>query len=202
MMVHECANAFQINKMALASQALDLCIMPDALGAQLNLRTSIEGMIKEWLQFFQDSWFNFQLLQMLSFHNKTGGQVNNTMTPTNPAVLLSVQDGTLDQCCKAIKFVRVQLNLNYWQLANINPPGPTVLRATYYIELPQTLRGLVNENRGNYNLLMFDGPDDLCMLAPEKVKGQLLDITLQGNPLDLLPLSFNIRAARTDSTTP
>jgi hypothetical protein len=113
---------------------------------------------------------------------------------------LLVQDGPLDQCHKAIKFVRVQLNLDHWQLANINPPGPTVLQATYYIELPQTLHGLVNGNGGNYNLLMFDGPDNLCTLTPDKVKGQLLNVTLQGNLLDLLPPSFNIRAARTDST--
>ncbi len=122
------------------------------------------------------------------------------MAPTNLAVLLPVQNGTLDQCRKAIKFVRVQLNREYWQLTNVNPPGPTVLQATYYIKLLQTLRGLVNGNGGNYNLLMFDGPNNLRMLTPDKVKGHLLDITLQGYPLDLLPPSFNIRVARMDFT--
>ena len=200
MVVHKRAHTFQINKTALASQALNLRIMLDELGVHLNLSASVKGMIEEWLQFFQDSWFTFQLLQILSFHNKTGGQVNNTTTPTNPAVLLLVQDGPLDQCHKAIKFVRVQLNLDYRQLTNVNPPGPTVLQATYYIKLPQTLHGLVNGNGGNYNLLTFDGPDNLRTLTPDKVKGQLLDITLQGYPLDLLPPSFNIRAARTDLT--
>ncbi len=68
MMVHEHAYAFQINKTALTSQALNLRIMLDVLGAQLNLSTSVKGMFKErW--FFQDSWFDFQLLQILSFHN-------------------------------------------------------------------------------------------------------------------------------------
>ncbi len=68
MMVHERAYAFQINKTALTSQALNLRIMLDVLGAQLNLSASVKGMIKE-RRFFQDSWFDFQLLQILSFHN-------------------------------------------------------------------------------------------------------------------------------------
>jgi hypothetical protein len=92
-------------------QALELRVMLDALGAQLNLSVSVEDMIKEWLQFFQDSWFNFSLLQIFSFHNNAGGQVNNTTTAANPAILLPLQDRPLIDCRKAIKFVRVQLNL-------------------------------------------------------------------------------------------
>jgi hypothetical protein len=101
--------------------------MLDALGAQLNLSASIEGMIEAWLWFFQDSWFDFSLLQILSFHNDAGGQVSNTTTAADPAILLPLQDGPIADCRKAIKFVRVQLNLNYAALANVNPPGPTVL---------------------------------------------------------------------------
>jgi hypothetical protein len=127
MLVHERTHAFQINKTALLLQALNLCVMLDALGAQLNLSVSIKGMIGEWLWFFQDSWFNFSLLQILSFHKDAGGQVNNTMMVTDPAILLPLQDGLVNDCHKAIKFVRVQLNLNYAALANVNPPGPTVL---------------------------------------------------------------------------
>jgi hypothetical protein len=55
LLVHERAHAFQINKTALSLQALNLPVMLDTLGAQLNLSASIEGMIKEWLWFFQDS---------------------------------------------------------------------------------------------------------------------------------------------------
>ncbi len=47
MLVHERAHAFQINKTALLLQALDLCVMLDALGAQLNLSASVEGMIEK-----------------------------------------------------------------------------------------------------------------------------------------------------------
>jgi hypothetical protein len=127
MLVHEHAHAFQINKTALSLQALDLRVMLDTLGAQLNLSASVKSMIEEWLRFFQDSWFDFSLLQILSFHNDAGGQVNDTMTVANPAIHLPLQDRLANDCCKAIKFVQVQLNLNYAVLANVNPPGPTVL---------------------------------------------------------------------------
>jgi hypothetical protein len=105
MLVHKRTHAFQINKTTLSSQTLNLCVMLDALQAQLNLSASVKGMIKEWRWFFQDSWFNFSLLQILSFHNIAGGQVNNTTMVTNPAILLPLQDGPVSDCCKAIKFV-------------------------------------------------------------------------------------------------
>jgi hypothetical protein len=200
MMVHKRAHAFQINKTAFTLQALDLRILLNALGAQLNLSASVKGMIEEWLWFFQDSWFDFQRLQILSLHNDAGGQVNNTTTAAKPVILLPVIYGALNMCCKAIKFVRVQLNLDYCGLANSNLPGPTILCAMYYNKLPQTLRVLVSVSGGNYTLLKFDGPADLRVLSPPEVQVQILDVTLQGSQLDLLPPSFNIRVARTDST--
>ena len=105
MLVHERARAFQINKTALSLQALKLHVMLDALGAQLNLSASIEGMIEEWLWFFQDSWFNFSILQILSLHNNAGGQGNDTTMTADPAILLPLQDGPIIDCRKAIKFV-------------------------------------------------------------------------------------------------
>ncbi len=94
MLVHKRANAFQIKKTALLSQALELRVILDALEAQLYLSAFVKGMIKEWLWFFQDSWFDFSLLQILSFHNDAGGQVNNTTMVANPAILLPLQAGT------------------------------------------------------------------------------------------------------------
>jgi hypothetical protein len=112
---------------------------------------------------------------------------------------LPLQDGPVNDCRKAIKFVQVQLNLNYTALANVNPPSPMVLRATYYMELPLTLRALVNGNGVQYSITTFIGPGDLRMLSPQEVRAQILNLTIQGNPLDLLPPSFNVRSARTDS---
>jgi hypothetical protein len=70
---------------------------------------------------------------------------------------------------------------------------------TYYIELPLTLRALVNGNGVQYSITKFIGPSDLRMLSPQEVWAQILDLTIQGNPLDLLPPSFNEQLARTDS---
>jgi hypothetical protein len=52
MMVHKQAHAFQINKTALSLQAFVLGVMLDALGQQLNLSASVEGMIEKWLWYF------------------------------------------------------------------------------------------------------------------------------------------------------
>jgi hypothetical protein len=43
MLVHEHAHTFQINKTALLLQALDLRVMLDALGAQLNSLSAMDG---------------------------------------------------------------------------------------------------------------------------------------------------------------
>ncbi len=86
-------------------------------------------------------------------------------------------------------------------LANVNPPGPTGLQATYYIKLPLTLHALVNGNGVQYSITMFIGPSDLRTLSPQEVQAQILDLMIQGNSLDLLPPSFSVQLARTDSIT-
>jgi hypothetical protein len=37
------------------------------------------------------------------------------------------------------------------------------------------------------------------MLSPQEFRAQILDLTIQGDPLDLLLPSFNVQLARTDS---
>jgi hypothetical protein len=76
-----------------------------------------------------------------------------------------------------------------------------VLQATYYNELPLTLRALVNGNGVQYSITTFIGPSDLQMLSPQEVRAQILDLTIQGNLLDLLLPSFNVQSAQTDSIT-
>ena len=201
MTVQERAHAFQINKAALLSLAIDLRAMLDALGAQLDLSASVEGMIEEWLRLFQDSWFDFTYLQILSFHGDAGLQVNDTTEDADPAVLLPLVDGNIATCRKAFKYVRVQLSLSYRGLASANLGGPTVLRATYYIELPLTLVGQTNGNNQRYTVLTWNGVSDLRTLTPAEVRAQILDLTLQSEPLDLLPPSFNVASARTDSAS-
>jgi hypothetical protein len=143
---HERAHAFHINKTVLAAQNINIRLQLDALGTQLNLSVTVDGTINKLFRFFYDSWFNFSKLTILSFHNVKGNIVQDTMNAADPAILLPVQDGVLSNCCKKeVKFVCVQLTLDFSPLVNATPiAGPTILWAKYYIKLPQTSCQLVN----------------------------------------------------------
>jgi hypothetical protein len=93
-------------------------------------------------------------LTILSFHNVKGNIVPDMTEVGNPAILLPVQDGLLADCHKKdVKFVRIQLTLDYSPLINVTTQaGPTILQAEYYIELPQTLQQLFNRQQTAYNL--------------------------------------------------
>ncbi len=57
----------------------------------------------------------------------------------------------------------------------------------------------MNGNGVQYSITTFIGPSDLQTLSPQEVQAQILDLTIQGKPLDLLPPSFNVQSARMDS---
>ena len=59
MEVHECAHAFHVNKEALASQTIPTRLQLDALGNQLNLAATMDGVIQDLTRHFQDSWYSF-----------------------------------------------------------------------------------------------------------------------------------------------
>jgi hypothetical protein len=164
----------------------------------------VDGTIKDWFHFFYDSWFDFLRLTILSFHNVKGDIVQDTTDAADPAILLPVQDGILSDCRKKeVKFVCVQLTLDFSPLINATPiAGPTILRAEFYIELLQTSRQLINGTGTAYNLLMFHGAGDLRTLSPAEIQALLLDVTFQDGPVDLQPARFNLSSARTDSTEP
>jgi hypothetical protein len=168
MLPHKRAHAFHINKTALAAQNINTRLQLDALGMQLNLSMTVDGTINDWFRFFYDSWFDFSRLTILSFHNVKGDIIPDTMEAGNPAILLPVQDGLLANCRKKdVKFVHVQLTLDYSLLVNVTTQaGPTILRAEYYIELPQTSRQLFNGQQTAYKLLTFHGPGKFPDLVP------------------------------------
>ncbi len=201
MLPHERAHTFHYNKTALVAQNIDLRLQLDALGTQLNLIATVDGTINDWFQFFYDSWFDFSKLTILSFHNAKGDIMTTTTDATDPSVLLPVVNGVLANCRKKdVKFVRVQLTIDYASLVNGTPPGATVLRMEYYIKLPQT-SVQVTDGAGNaYNLLTFHGPADLCTRSPAEVQAQILDVTFQDGLVDLQPSKFNLSSARTDSS--
>ena len=89
-------------------------------------------------------------------------------------MLLPVRDGNVADCCSAgVKFVRVQLELDFADLtiaAAANPAPNVVLRGECYIQLPQSLRDLVNGAGGNYKLTSWLGQADLRMMSPSDVQ--------------------------------
>jgi hypothetical protein len=156
-------------------------------------------MQDDWLQFFHDSWCDFSRLAILSFHNNAGDQINDTMLAANTAILLPVIDGAIANCCwPDVKFVRVQISLDFCALVNVEPPGLTTLQVEYYVELPQMSRAMVNGAGAGYNLVTFHGADDLCTLPLAQVQTSILDQTLQDGPYNLQPVNFNLTMARTD----
>jgi hypothetical protein len=179
MPVEERTYAFQVNKTALASAPVDLRVQLDALGQQLNLAATVDSVCDDWLRFFQDSWCDFSRLAILSFHNDTGGQIQDMTTAANTAILLPVINGNLANCRRAnVKFVRVQITLDFRSLVSVEPPGITTLQVEYYIKLPLTSRAMVNGASAGYNLVMFHGTDDLCTLQSTEVQATILDQTL------------------------
>jgi hypothetical protein len=153
------------------SQYIDLRVQLDALGHQLNLSATVEGVINDWLRYFYDRWCNFQALQILSFHNTRGDKVNDTTTAADPLILLPVINGALNTCHKNVKFVRIQLFVNFGDLVTIANPGPTTLRIEYFIELPQTTRQMTNGACNAYTLTTFHGAGDLPPGQPSRASG-------------------------------
>jgi hypothetical protein len=199
MATHERAHAFHINKTALSLQNIDLRLQLDALGHQLNLSATVEGIITDWLRYFYDRWCDFTQLQILSFHNTKGDEVNDTTDATDSSILLPVIDGAYVTCRKNVKFVRVQLSVNFIDVVTIDNPGPTTLRSEYFIKLPQTTRQLTNGAGSTYNLTTFHGTADLRTLTSQEIQAEILDFTLQDGPVELQAASFGATSARTDS---
>jgi hypothetical protein len=54
--VQERAHAFHVNKAALALQTIPTQLQLDALGNDLNLAATMDGVMHDWLRHFQDGW--------------------------------------------------------------------------------------------------------------------------------------------------
>ena len=79
----------------------------------MNLAATVDGVIQDWTRHFQDNWSDFCHLKVLSFHYNKGDMMTNNTDPTNPALLLPVQDGNANKMRKqGDKFVCMQLCLD------------------------------------------------------------------------------------------
>ena len=119
-------------------------------------------------------------LQILSFHNTKGDEVTDTTDATNSLILLPVIDGAYNTCRKNVKFVHVQLSVNFIDLVTIDNPG-------------------TNGAGRAYNLTTFPGTADLRTLTSQEIQAKILDFTLQDGPVKLQAASFGATSARTDS---
>ncbi len=88
MLVHERAHAFQVNKSTLKDLPTNLGLVIDAFGSQLNASLTVEGILSNWRQFFNEQWMDFVHLTILLFHALNGNHINTTTTAVNPQVLL------------------------------------------------------------------------------------------------------------------
>ena len=201
MPVHERAHAFQVNKSALKDLPTDFRLVIDAFGAQLNASSTVEGILSDWRRFFQERWMDFSHLTILSFHLSNGDRIDTTTTAGDPAILLPVIDGNYANCRQQdVRFVRVQCTLDFDTLITMGTyPVSTILRVSYYIELPQESRALTNGVGNAYTLVSFLGADDLRTLTPEMVKDQILVPVHQDGPVMLSASDFNLPNANTDS---
>jgi hypothetical protein len=162
-----------------------------------------ESGLANWEGKLLRNWANFQYLTILSWHNAKG-DITDTTTATNPSILKPIQDSKRDDCLSAgIKFVRVHLELDYFELA-MTPAGPPasnpVLCGEYYIQLPQATKDLANERGTPHRLSTYLGGNDIRSLSAEEVKHTILDVTYQDVPYNLLAPSFNLMPCRTNSS--
>ncbi len=176
MPVYEQAHAFQVNKAALKDLPANLRLIIDAFGSQLNASSTVKGILSDWRRFFHERWMDFAHLSISSFHNSQGKQMDDTTTANNAHVLLPVVNGVLADCCKQdMRFVRVQCTLDFAPLITVEPyPISSTLCVSYYIELPQTMQGMMNGNNVAYNLTSYLGNGDLRTLLPEMVRDTIL----------------------------
>jgi hypothetical protein len=165
----EKAMAYQQNKTALASTNLDQRTRILALAKRLDLMLTAESSLANWEQKRMKNRANFKYLFIILWHDPKGNPINNTATAVDPAILLPVQDGTRTQCHSAgVKFVRVQLSLDFAILGTIPAATNTALCGEYYIQLSQSTVQLTNTVGSQYNLNTFQGPSDIRTLLLDK----------------------------------
>jgi hypothetical protein len=92
------------------------------------------------------------------------------------------------------------MNLDLASLVTLDPPGVTVLRVVFYIELPQGSHDMTNGHGSPYRLTTYLDPDDICTMPPDVFLCDILGVPLQNGPINLLCPKSNLMAAKTDST--
>ncbi len=201
MPVFERAHVFQVTKSTLESLAVDMCLILEAMGAQLNCSTTVDDLIHDWRGLFDLAWFNFNNLTIVLFHDSAGRGIINTTVAGNPALLLPVVNGPVGNCHQQdIRFVHITCTIDFTGLVMMHIYGPMTLCIRFYLELSQTTFAMVNWNNQAYNLTTWHGAADLTTLTSDKVCAQILEANLQDGPIVLWPADFNHGDANINTT--
>jgi len=200
----EKALAFQHNRTALAGADLEQRARILTLVDRMNLMLMAEAGLADWELKLSKNWSNFQNLKILSWHDEKGTRISNITIPGDSSILLPVQDGNIADChSPGVKFVCVQLELDFADLTIATAhPAPTnvILQGEFYVQLPQSSHNLNNGVGAAYMLTTWLGPFDLRTMSTVSVQRDILGITHQDGPYDLLAPSFNLMSCRTDNT--
>jgi hypothetical protein len=200
MPIYELAHAYQVIKSALESLPVDMHLILEAIGMQLNCSAIIEGAMFDFRSLFDKAWYDFGNLTIQSFHDSAGKIIQNTTNAGNPSVLLPIVDGALPGCRKGdIRYVRVTCMDDYSRLITVG--GPSTLRVAFYIELPQTTRVMTNASGLDYNLTSWLGVADLSFLSKEDVRATIFEPCLRDGPITLGVADFNLAEANVDDKT-
>jgi len=203
MPVHECAFAYQVALSALESFPVNIRLIIEAMAMQLNCNATADGLMYDWKSILDEGWYNPELLEILSFHNSAGNEIADTTTFADASILLPVVDGLLANCRKSdVRFVRVQITLEYATLFAAGHTGPTSIKSMYYIELPITSAPMTNGPGAGvaYNLSTYHGPADLRTMTAAKVLDQILNPCLQMGPITIENAKFNLAAPNINTT--
>jgi hypothetical protein len=199
MPIHELVHVYQVIKSALKSLPVDMRLILEAIGMQLNCNAILDGAMFNFCSLFDEAWFDFSNLVIQSFHNSAGTVIQNTTTAANPSILLPVTS-PLPTCHQQdVRYVHVSCTINYARLITV--PGPTILRVGFYIELPQMTHVMINGVRVNYNLTSWLGAANLSTLTRAEVRMTILEPCLREGPIMLSVADFNLAEANVDAKT-
>ena len=198
----ERAHTFHVNMNALNLLPIETRLILDALGRSLNCSAVAEGLMFDWTNHFDSNWFDFANLSILSFHGSDGRERVNMTMADDPTILLPIQNGAVAGCRKGdVRFVCVDCTIDFSPLITTPGYGPSTLRTSFYIELPQTTVPMQNHTGAAYTLTTWHGAADLATLTPHQVRTQILEPCLQTVPITLGAASFNLTDAQIDDTT-
>jgi hypothetical protein len=169
---------------------------------QLNCMATINGLVYDFTQVYKEGWYDPANLQILSFHNSTGTCINNTTVAGDPTILLPIINGPLAACRQQdVRFLHVQVSLDFAHLLGAGHVGPTVLKLMYYLKSPQQLANMMNGVGAAYVLSTYHGSTNIAKMSARDVSDNIIGPCLQRGPIPLSGADFNLQEANINSTT-